>query len=109
MSNIKEKFMVVEHTDDPSLYGIALTETKYKGIIYRYGKVDLTEDAIETDSDMANINFEYEVLNNSTEIDIAKNSEIQQLMGEILVEMIKDTMQQDTNAEDSIAPEITSH
>lgn len=91
---LSDKFMIVEHQDDPSLYGIALTQPEYKGIIYRYGKVDLAEQKIVTTEDMANINFEYEVLNNSTDVVVEGNIKLQQLMGEILVSMIKDTLEQ---------------
>lgn len=94
MSDIKSKYIIVEHKDDPDQYGIALTEEKYKGIIYAYGKVDMRPENFSTENPEANLNFEYTVFNNPTDIVIAEDAELQQLMGEILVTMIKDVMEQ---------------
>lgn len=95
---------MVEHRDDPEQYGIALTDDKYKGIIYSYGKVDMSPENFDTDNPEADLKFEYNVFNNPTDINIAEDKELQQLMGEILVSMIKDVLEQnEQHREDNTA------
>ena len=100
--NIKDRFIMVEHKEDSEQYGIALTDEKYKGIIYSYGKVDFSPDKLgKLEGEEANISFEYNVFNNPTDIVIAEDSELQQLMGEILISMIKDVMEQNEQHRES--------
>lgn len=91
--SIKDKFIVLEHKEDSTLVGITLTNEKYKGIIYTYGSVNFNvEDIVEKD-EIPELNFEYTVLNNEHDYDIEGDPEIKELMGQILVSIIMETIE----------------
>jgi hypothetical protein len=61
---------------------IKLTEGKYSGIIYRYGKVDLLEDKKGT----TRLKFEYHIVDNNNYV--INYDELHNIMGDILHELI---------------------
>ena len=70
-----------------------MTDEKYKGIIYTYGSVKFNVDDIVEKDEILELNFEYTVLNNEHDYDIEGDSEMKELMGQILVSMIMETIE----------------
>lgn len=101
MSDIKSKYVLLEHKEDPELVGITLTDEKYKGIIYSYGKVNFNADDIKEEKETAELNFKYTILHNEHDYDVEGDPELKQLMGQILVSMIKETMSSEQSGNDN--------
>lgn len=71
--------------ENDGLQEIELTEGKFSGIVYTYGKVEFVEDDV---ADQATISFEYNIVNlNNNEIEEPK--EFETYIGKILEDLIR--------------------
>ena len=93
MTDMGEYYKFVENKDQ-KWTGIGLTEKagKYQGVVYRYGKVDISEDK---KNDKATLHFEWDMLDSN---DLPKDffgDDFFQLAGDILQHIIMEQLNED--------------
>ena len=93
MSDIKNKYTFVSRTDD-KWASICIMGGKFDGVIYKYGKVSIPEE--ENEDGTLPFQFEYNIIDN---IGISRedfDEEFFTLIGDILVDIIDDQIEEDT-------------
>ena len=93
MKDMSEYFQYVENKDQ-ILTGIGLTEkaVKYQGVVYRYGKVSISEDE---ENDKATLHFEWDMLDSN---DLPKEffgDDFFELAGDILHHIMDEQLNED--------------
>lgn len=85
---MNKAYRFLTHPDHPEQYSILLTDGKYKDVMYRYGKISLSEDAAH---DRATLNFSFEIedAENFKKELLQKDAEFCNLIGDILVDIIE--------------------
>lgn len=89
--NMKRKFEVLfDEYEDQELARIRIEEDGWEGLIYHYGKVDVSEDG-----DQATLSFEYDVDYVPENIDLDSLSEEDQksfetILGDIILQIIEE-------------------
>jgi hypothetical protein len=66
---------------------IRITEGKYEGLVYRYGKIGFIEEG-----EVLRCNFTYDVLENPK--DITEDQELVDFLGEIVIDVLEDEMKE---------------
>jgi hypothetical protein len=66
---------------------IRITEGKYEGLVYRYGKISFIEEG-----EVLRCNFTYDVLENPK--DITEDQELVDFLGEIVIDVLEDEMKE---------------
>jgi hypothetical protein len=66
---------------------IRITEGNYKGLIYRYGKINFTEEG-----EVLRCNFNYDILENPN--NITEDQELVDFLGEIVIDVLEDEMKE---------------
>ena len=85
---MKTKYELIESKNNDAIYTVCLTSGKFKGIMYEYGKVELS--AIETDDGPGTkLHFSYDLHNVMESPDFDK-AEFEQVIGEILHGLIQE-------------------
>ncbi len=79
-------FKLVEHQNDTAIYTVELTGGPFSGIIYEYGKVEVSE---MSDSSAAKLAFEY-TMHNVIENEKFDKPAFEQTVGEILHHLIEE-------------------
>lgn len=79
-------FKLIEHTNDTAIYTVELTEGKFSGIIYEYGKVEVTE---MPEGNAAKLSFDY-TMHNVIEDENFDKPAFEQTIGEILHHLIEE-------------------
>ena len=94
MKDMSEYFKYVENKDQ-KWTGIGLTEKagKYQGVVYRYGKVDVSEDK---ENENATLHFEWDMLDSN---DLPKDffgDDFFELAGDILHHIMDEQLKEDS-------------
>ncbi len=90
----KESYTFVEHKGDEDWYVKIKSDGPYKGIIYKYGRIQVQEDEENLD---AKLNFQFDISKIPDELHIDKE-ELKEdmtflnMLGDILVHIIEDAM-----------------
>ena len=71
---------------------IKLTEGKYEGIIYKYGKVGVHPEAEEDDKGRLPLAFDYTIVKNPNDLDILDNQAFIDYIGDILIELLDEQL-----------------
>jgi hypothetical protein len=79
-------YKLIEHQNDTAIYTVELTGGKFSGIIYEYGKVEVSE---MPDGSAAKLSFEYN-MHNVVESDSFDRPAFEQTVGEILHHLIEE-------------------
>jgi hypothetical protein len=66
---------------------IRITEGNYKGLTYRYGKINFTEEG-----EVLRCNFNYDILENPN--NITEDQELVDFLGEIVIDVLEDEMKE---------------
>jgi len=66
---------------------IRITEGKYKGLVYRYGKINFAED-----NNLLRCNFDYDIIENPN--DITEDQDLINFLGEIVIDVLEDEMKE---------------
>lgn len=95
------KYLLTDHPKANDRWAVQLTDGKYDGLVYAYGKVDF----VEADQEGATLSFEYDVLE-PIEIDVENLTgkdyeEFKSLLGDILVELIEESLEYHENRNDN--------
>tara|TARA_Y100001937_G_C7119282_1_gene331767 strand:+ start:1783 stop:2157 length:375 start_codon:yes stop_codon:yes gene_type:complete len=87
---ITKKFVFLTNKEYPNQTLIGLTgETKYAGVVYRYGKVTLPDENKLVQEKHLNLKFDYDILDtNGISKDKLKGNEFHKLIGDILYHVI---------------------
>jgi len=87
---ITKKFVFLTNEEYPNQTLIGLTsETKYSGVVYKYGKVTLPDETKLTQEKHLNLKFDYDILDtNGISQEILKGKEFHKLIGDILYHVI---------------------
>ena len=87
---ITKKFIFLESKEFPEQTCIGLTdETKYSGVVYKYGKVTLPDESKLTQDKHLSLKFDYDILDtNGISKNILEGSEFHKLIGDILYHII---------------------
>ena len=93
MSAIKEKYQFVTQSDQ-KWTAIAIEEGKYKGVIYKYGKVTVGDK--ENSEGTLPFRFEYDILDPYGLEQKDFGEEFFTLIGDILVDIIDDQLKEDS-------------
>lgn len=79
-------YKLISHQNDTAIYTVELTGGKFSGIIYEYGKVEVSE---MPDGSAAKLSFEY-TMHNVIENDKFDKAAFEQTVGEILHHLIEE-------------------
>jgi hypothetical protein len=95
------KYTLIEHKDADEQWAVMLSEGKYEGLVYKYGKIDFHE---SDDQEVASLSFEYDVLE-PIDIDVENLTgqdyeEFKTMIGDILVELIEASIDYHENRND---------
>ena len=95
------KYTLIEHKNAEEQWAVMLSEGKYEGLVYKYGKIDFHE---SDDQEVASLSFEYDVLE-PIDIDVENLTgkdyeEFKTLVGDILVELIEASIDYHENRND---------
>ena len=87
---ITKKFVFLTNEEYPNQTLIGLTsETKYSGVVYKYGKVTLPDETKLTQEKHLNLKFDYDILDtNGVSKEILESKEFHKLIGDILYHVI---------------------
>ena len=87
---ITKKFVFLTNEEYPNQTLIGLTsETKYSGVVYKYGKVTLPDETKLTQEKHLNLKFDYDILDtNGVSKEILEGKEFHKLIGDILYHVI---------------------
>lgn len=96
------KYTLIEHKNAEEQWAVMLSEGKYEGLIYKYGKIDFHE---SDDQEVASLSFEYDVLE-PIDIDVENLTgedyeEFKTMIGDILVELIEASIDYHENRNDN--------
>jgi hypothetical protein len=93
------QYKLIEHKNNDAIYTIQLTDGKYSGIIYEYGKVELTpfeqngEEAVKLSFDYTIHNEKMNVVNGVVQNEEFDKVDFEQTIGEILSSLIEEGVQ----------------
>ena len=98
MSQKPVKYNLVEHDDSfhDKHWSIQIDEGDYEGVVYQYDTVSFEESAENGD---VVLNFNTITLENPNELDLT-TSEFETIMGDILVSIIEEQLEQMNDGED---------
>ena len=87
---ITKKFVFLTNEKHRNQTLIGLTdETKYSGVVYKYGKVTLPDETKLTQEKHLNLKFDYDILDtNGVSKEILEGKEFHKLIGDILYHVI---------------------
>ena len=87
---ITKKFVFLTNEKHRNQTLIGLTdETKYSGVVYKYGKVTLPDETKLTQEKHLNLKFDYDILDtNGVSKEILESKEFHKLIGDILYHVI---------------------
>ncbi|OUV92309.1 MAG: hypothetical protein CBD09_00545 [Puniceicoccaceae bacterium TMED149] len=96
------KYTLIEHKNAEEQWAVMLSEGKYEGLVYKYGKIDFHE---SDDQEVASLSFEYDVLE-PIDIDVENLTgedyeEFKTMIGDILVELIEASIDYHENRNDN--------
>ena len=99
MSDIKDRYMFVSQENE-DFASIMIKDGKFKDVIYNYGKVSIPEEDNLNEDGTLPFRFEYNIIDN---VGISReefDEEFFTLIGDILVDIIKEQSEEDTIAND---------
>ena len=86
---IRKKFVFLNSDAYPDQTCIGLTEeTDYHGVVYRYGKVSIPDEAALNENNHLNLKFKYDILENNGIPKVKFDDKFQKLLGDILYHII---------------------
>ena len=86
---IRKKFVFLNSDAYPDQTCIGLTEeTDYHGVVYRYGKVSIPDEAALNENNHLNLKFKYDILENNGIPKAKFNDDFFKLIGDILYHII---------------------
>lgn len=96
------KYTLIEHKNAEEQWAVMLSEGKYEGLVYKYGKIDFHE---SDDQEVASLSFEYDILE-PIDIDVENLTgedyeEFKTMIGDILVELIEASIDYHENRNDN--------
>ena len=92
MSDIKEKYTFVSRVED-NWTSVCLEGGNFDGVIYKYGKVSIPEE--ENEKGNLPFRFEYDIIDNNNIPREKFDEEFFILIGDILVDIIDDQLEED--------------
>ena len=99
MSDIKDRYMFVSRKDE-DFTSIMIKDGKFKDVIYNYGKVSIPEEDNLNEDGTLPFRFEYTIIDNVGIPREEFDEEFFTLIGDILVDIIKEQSEEDTIAND---------
>ena len=99
MPDIKDRYMFVSQEDE-DFASIMIKDGKYKDVIYNYGKVSIPEEDNLYEDGTLPFRFEYTIIDNVGIPREEFDEEFFTLIGDILVDIIKEQSEEDTIAND---------
>ena len=99
MSDIKDRYMFVSREDE-DFASIMIKDGKFKDVIYNYGKVSIPEEDNLNEDGTLPFRFEYTIIDNVGIPREEFDEEFFTLIGDILVDIIKEQSEEDTIAND---------
>ena len=99
MSDIKERYMFVSQENE-DFASIMIKDGKFKDVIYNYGKVSIPEEDNLNEDGTLPFRFEYTIIDNVGIPREEFDEEFFTLIGDILVDIIKEQSEEDTIAND---------
>ena len=99
MSDIKDRYMFVSRKDE-DFASIMIKDGKFKDVIYNYGKVSIPEEDNLNEDGTLPFRFEYNIIDNVGIPREEFDEEFFTLIGDILVDIIKEQSEEDTIAND---------
>ena len=99
MSDIKDRYMFVSRKDE-DFASIMIKDGKFKDVIYNYGKVSIPEEDNLNEDGTLPFRFEYTIIDNAGIPREEFDEEFFTLIGDILVDIIKEQSEEDTIAND---------
>ena len=99
MSDIKDRYMFVSREDE-DFASIMIKDGKYKDVIYNYGKVSIPEEDNLNEDGTLPFRFEYTIIDNVGIPREEFDEEFFTLIGDILVDIIKEQSEEDAIAND---------
>ena len=99
MSDIKDRYMFVSRKDE-DFASIMIKDGKFKDVIYNYGKVSIPEEDNLNEDGTLPFRFEYTIIDNVGIPREEFDEEFFTLIGDILVDIIKEQSEEDTIAND---------
>ena len=96
------KYTLIEHKDADDQWAVMISDGKYEGLVYKYGKIDFHE---SNENEDVTLSFEYDVLE-PIDIDVEKLTgedyiEFKTAIGDILVELIEASIDYHENRSDN--------
>ena len=88
----KNKKYAYVQRDGDDFTCIKLLEGKYKGIIYKYGKVGVHPEAEEDEQGRLPLAFDYTVVRNPNDLDLLDNQAFIDYIGDILIELLDEQL-----------------
>ena len=99
MSDIKDRYMFVSQENE-DFASIMIKDGKFKDVIYNYGKVSIPEEDNLNEDGTLPFRFEYTIIDNVGIPREEFDEEFFTLIGDILVDIIKEQSEEDTIAND---------
>ena len=99
MSDIKDGYMFVSQENE-DFASIMIKDGKFKDVIYNYGKVSIPEEDNLNEDGTLPFRFEYNIIDNVGIPREEFDEEFFTLIGDILVDIIKEQSEEDTIAND---------
>ena len=97
--NIKDNYMFVSQENE-DFASIMIKDGKFKDVIYNYGKVSIPEEDNLNEDGTLPFRFEYTIIDNVGIPREEFDEEFFTLIGDILVDIIKEQSEEDTIAND---------
>ena len=91
-TNIKDKYTFVSKVDD-KWASLCIRGGKFDGVIYKYGKVSVSEE--ENEDGTLSFQFEYDIIDNVGILREEFNEDFFILIGDILVDIIDEQIEED--------------
>jgi len=88
------EFDYVENPKDPGQHAIRITDGPYKGIVYTYGVVGFDEE----DEEELTVQFSYDIIENPKKTDVLEDMKFHDIMGDILIIILKYNVSDKTDA-----------
>jgi hypothetical protein len=99
MSDIKDRYMFVSQENE-DFASIMIKDGKFKDVIYNYGKVSIPEEDNLNEDGTLPFRFEYTIIDNVGIPREEFDEEFFTLIGDILVDIIKEQSEEDAIAND---------
>ena len=99
MSDIKDRYMFVSRKDE-DFTSIMIKDGKFEDVIYNYGKVSIPEEDNLNEDGTLPFRFEYTIIDNVGIPREEFDEEFFTLIGDILVDIIKEQSEEDAIAND---------